>query len=51
MVHARLDMTDIEESAVRAAAALAVAEAFGVADRVELGFDAGWTVGVEPGNA
>ncbi|WP_033440191.1 hypothetical protein [Saccharothrix sp. NRRL B-16314] len=49
VVHAQFDPTDLEESAVRAAAALAVSAAFGVADRVELRFDAGWTVGL--GNA
>ncbi|ANZ34728.1 hypothetical protein BBK82_00175 [Lentzea guizhouensis] len=44
VVHVQLNYTDIEVSAVRAAAALAVAEAFGVPDRLELGFDDGWTV-------
>ncbi|GHF46726.1 hypothetical protein FHX82_001546 [Amycolatopsis bartoniae] len=42
VVHAQLNVTDIEESAVRAAAALAVGEAFGVADRLVLTFDGGW---------
>ncbi|GAA2683841.1 MULTISPECIES: hypothetical protein [Actinosynnema] len=44
VVHAQLDLTDVEVSAVRAASAMAVAEAFGVGDRVELGFDGGWAV-------
>ncbi|MCC8245504.1 hypothetical protein [Saccharothrix luteola] len=44
VVHAQLDLTDIEVSAVRAAAALAVADAFGVADRLHLVYREGWTV-------
>lgn len=44
VVHVQLDFTDVEETAVRAAAALAVAEAFGVGERMELGFDGGWVV-------
>ncbi|WP_116045710.1 hypothetical protein [Amycolatopsis palatopharyngis] len=44
IVHSQLNLTDIEETAVRAAGALAVATAFGVEDRVELRFDAGWHV-------
>lgn len=44
IVYARLQLTDIEESAVRAAAVLAVGQAFDVADRLELTFDDSWTV-------
>jgi hypothetical protein len=44
VVHVQFDLIDIEESAVRAAAAFAVANAFGVADHMRLGFDGGWTV-------
>ncbi|GAA3852405.1 hypothetical protein GCM10022243_17580 [Saccharothrix violaceirubra] len=46
VVHAQLDLTDIEVSAVRTAAALAVADAFGVADRLRPVFRQGWTVDV-----
>lgn len=44
IVHAQVDLVDIEASAVRAAAAMAVAEAFGAGERVALGFDSGWFV-------
>ncbi|SFJ02297.1 hypothetical protein SAMN05421835_102535 [Amycolatopsis sacchari] len=44
VVHAQLDLKDIEESAVRAAAALAVGEAYGVGDRLVLDFRDGWFV-------
>jgi hypothetical protein len=44
VVHVQFDLIDIEESAVRAAAAFAVANAFGVAGHMELDFDGGWTV-------
>jgi hypothetical protein len=44
VVHAQLDLTDIETSAVRAAAALAVADAFGVADQLQPVYHQGWTV-------
>jgi hypothetical protein len=44
VVHVQLNYTDIEASAVRAAAALAVAAAFGVEERMELDFDSGWVV-------
>ncbi|ACU38368.1 hypothetical protein KCV87_33100 [Actinosynnema pretiosum subsp. pretiosum] len=44
VLHVQVDLTDIEVSAVRAAAAMAVVEAFGVGDRVELVFDGGWGV-------
>lgn len=46
VVHVQLDLTDIEVSAVRAAAALAVADAFGVADRLRPVFRHGWAVDV-----
>ncbi len=42
VVHVQVNHTDIEQSAVRAAAALAVASAFGVGERTELSFDGGW---------
>ncbi|WP_249645529.1 hypothetical protein [Nocardia sputi] len=48
IVHARLQLTDIEKSAVHAAAALAVGQAFDVADRLELAFEDGWIVQVRP---
>ncbi|WP_133116311.1 hypothetical protein [Amycolatopsis antarctica] len=44
IVHAQVQLTDIEESAMRAAAAMAVTGALGLRDEVELGFDAGWVV-------
>jgi len=44
ITHVQLDYTDLHQSAVRAAAALAVAEAFGLADRVGLAFADGFTV-------
>jgi hypothetical protein len=46
VVHAQLNLTDIDAGAVRAAAAMAVGEAFGVQDRLQLGFDNGWFVRV-----
>ncbi|WP_205669224.1 hypothetical protein [Amycolatopsis suaedae] len=44
IVEARVYLTDLEASAVRAAGTLAVADAFGLRDRFELGFDSGWRV-------
>ncbi len=46
VVHAQLDLTDIDVSAVRTAATLAVAEAFGVADGLRPAFYDGWSVDV-----
>ncbi|MGK8523026.1 hypothetical protein ACRS6B_16350 [Nocardia asteroides] len=48
IVHAQLQLTDTEKSAVHAATALAVGRAFEVADRLELAFEDGWTVRVTP---
>lgn len=48
VLHVQVNLIDIEESAVRAAAALAVADAFEVVDRFELRFDGGWQVEPTP---
>jgi hypothetical protein len=45
IVHAQMSLTDIEATSVWAAAALAVADAYGLRQHLELGFDSGWTVG------
>lgn len=44
VVHVQVNLIDIEESAVAAAAGMAVAIAAGVEGRVELTFDEGWQV-------
>ncbi|MBN6041196.1 hypothetical protein [Amycolatopsis sp. 195334CR] len=44
IVEALAYLTDLDESAVRAAGTLAVADAFGARDRFDLTFDSGWRV-------
>lgn len=44
VVHVQFDLMDIEASAVRAAAILAVADAFEMSDHLRLDFADGWTV-------
>lgn len=44
IVGAWMRLGDINASAVRAAAAMAVADAFGAGDRLRLEFDSGWRV-------
>ncbi|KOX13605.1 hypothetical protein [Nocardiopsis sp. NRRL B-16309] len=50
IVRARLSLTDIEESAVRTAAAMAVGAAFGVRHRLHVRFESGWYVARDPVN-
>ncbi|NYJ33904.1 hypothetical protein [Nocardiopsis aegyptia] len=49
IVRARLSLADIEESAVRTAAAMAAGTAMGVRDRMCVRFGSGWYVVPGPG--